>query len=134
MIPFLHSSLRRLDGSLANIQKLSASLNGMTPDLSSSLKNINTLTQDLSAPDGDLKGAIANVNKTAENLSVVRLQETLDRLNAVLDKLQSPNSTTGKLMGSDDLHNSVDSLLNDIDSMVKKIKSNPKKYIKVSVF
>ena len=106
----------------------------MTPDLSSSLKNINTLTQDLSAPDGDLKGAIANVNKTAENLSVVRLQETLDRLNAVLDKLQSPNSTTGKLMGSDDLHNSVDSLLNDIDGMVKKIKSNPKKYIKVSVF
>ena len=130
----LHSSLRRLDGSLANIQRLSASLNGMTPDLSSSLKNINTITQDLSAPDGDLKGAIANVNKTAENLSAVRLQESLDKLNAILDKIQSPNSTTGKLMGNDDLHNSVDSLLTDIDELVKKIKANPKKYIKVSVF
>lgn len=130
----LHSSLRRLDASLANIQRLSASLNGMTPDLSSSLKNINVLTQDLSAPDGDLKGAIANVNKTAENLSAVRLQETVDKLNVMLEKLQSPNSTTGKLMGSDDLHNSVDSLLNEIDGLVKKIKDNPKKYIKVSVF
>ena len=96
--------------------------------------NINVLTQDLSAPDGDLKGAIANVNKTAENLSAVRLQETVDKLNVMLEKLQSPNSTTGKLMGSDDLHNSVDSLLNEIDGLVKKIKDNPKKYIKVSVF
>ena len=130
----LHSSLKRLDGSLANIQRLSASLNGMTPDLSSSLKNINTITQDLSAPDGDLKGAIANVNKTAENLSALRLQESLDKLNAMLEKLQSPESTTGKLMGSSDLHNSVDSLLNDIDQIVKKIKANPRKYIKVSVF
>lgn len=130
----LHSSLKRLDASLANIQRLSSSLNGMTPDLSSSLKNINTLTQDLSAPDGDLKGAIANINRTADNLSAVRLKETVDNLNVMLEKIQSPESTTGKLMNSDDLHNSVDSLLNEIDGLVKKIKSNPKKFIKVSVF
>jgi len=130
----LHSSIRNLNGSLANIQKLSASLNGMTPDLSSSLKNINSISGQLSDPQGELSSAISNINKTAQNLSALELKETVDKLNEVLAKIQSPNSTTGRLMNSDDLHNSVDSLLNEIDGLVKKIKSNPKKYIKVSVF
>ncbi len=130
----LHASIRNLNGSLANIQKLSASLNGMTPDLSSSLKNINSITTDLSSEDGDLKAAISNINKTAENLSAVKLAEAVDNLNSLITQIQSPSSTTGRLINSDDLHNSVDSLLNEIDGLVKKIKSNPKKYIKVSVF
>ncbi len=130
----LHASVRNLNASLANIQKLSSSLNGMTPDLSASLKNINTISGDLADPNGDLKSAISNINKTADNLSAVKLTETVDNLNALISKLQSPGSTTGRLMNSADLHNSVDSLINDIDTLIKKIKKNPKRYIKVSVF
>lgn len=130
----LHQSIRNLNGTLANVQKLSASLNNMTPDLSSSLKNINTISGRLADPEGDLNSAISNINKTADNLSAVKLAETVYNLNSLIGKIQSPNSTTGRLVNSDDLHNSLDSLLNEIDALVKKVKSNPKKYIKVSVF
>ena len=106
----------------------------MTPDLSASLKNIHTLTTDLSSDNGDLKSAISNINKTAENLSAVKLAEAVDNLNNLISQIQSPTSTTGRLISSDQLHNSLDSLLNEVDGLVKKIKSNPKKYVKVSVF
>lgn len=130
----LHASLRGLKASLTNVQKLSASLNGMAPDLSASLKNINTLSGELSDPQGELNSAITSIRKTADNLSTVKLAEAVDNLNSLISKIQSPNSTTGRLIYSDDLHNSIDSLVNEVDGLVKKIKSNPRKYVKVSVF
>ncbi len=130
----LHSSLRRLNGTLANVQNFSAQLNKMAPDLSASLKNINTISQELSSPQNGLGSAISNINKTAENLSSLKLAEMVDNLNLMIQKIQSPNSTTGKLMNTDNIHNSVDSLLNEIDDLVKKIKSEPKKYLRLSVF
>ncbi|MBO4691614.1 MAG: MCE family protein [Bacteroidales bacterium] len=130
----LHSSLHRLNGSLANVQKLTGSLNEMTPDLSASLKNINALTDSLSSPNGDFHKTLSNLNKTSQELSTVKLSKTVDELNALLEKVQSPESTTGKLISTDALHNSLDSLVVEIEDLVKKIKENPKKYIRVKVF
>lgn len=130
----LHSSLHRLNGSLANVQKLTGSLNEMTPSLSASLKNINALTDSLSSPNGDFHKTLNNLNKTSEELSTVKLSKTVDELNSLLEKIQSPQSTTGKLISTDALHNSLDSLVVEIEDLVKKIKENPKKYIRVKVF
>lgn len=130
----LKSSLSKLNHSLTNIEALSGSLNKMTPQLNSSLSNINTITTSLSAPDGDLNRVLGNINKTTEELSKVKLAQTVNELNALLAQLRSPESTTGKLLSTDKLHNSVDSLVNEINSLVQRIKENPKRYFKISVF
>ena len=55
-------------------------------------------------------------------------------LNELLDNINDPDGTVGKLLNDGSVYNSVDSLLNDVDALVKKIQENPKKYIKISIF
>ena len=55
-------------------------------------------------------------------------------LNELLENINDPDGTVGKLLNDGSVYNSVDSLLNDVDALVKKIQENPKKYIKISIF
>lgn len=130
----LQGSFAKLNGTLANAEQLSASLNGMTPDLASAINNVNNLSYSLNNPNGDLSMTLSNINKTSRQLSELQLKESVDQLNKLLKQMQDPNATLGKLMTTDELHNSVDSLMRELDDLVKKIKENPKKYIRVSVF
>ena len=52
----------------------------------------------------------------------------------LLENINDPDGTVGKLLNDGSVYNSVDSLLNDVDALVKKIQENPKKYIKISIF
>ena len=52
----------------------------------------------------------------------------------LMEKLQDPNGTIGKLMATDSMHNSLDSLVQSLNSFVEKMTENPKKFIKISVF
>lgn len=130
----LKAAVAGLRATLANVEKLSGSLDAMTPDMRASMKNLNELTEELNSPDGDLKQALENLKKTTAQLSEANIQETLTELNRILRMLGDPSTTTGKLLTTGELHDSVDSLVNQIDDLVRRIKENPKKYIKISVF
>ena len=68
-----------------------------------------------SANEADIKGLVSSVRN-------------------LLDSINDPDGTVGKLMSDDSVYNSVDSLLINIDGLVRKIQENPRKYIKISVF
>ena len=53
---------------------------------------------------------------------------------ALLESMNDPDGTIGKLLTDDSVYDSVDALLNNVDTLVRKIEENPKKYIKISVF
>ena len=55
-------------------------------------------------------------------------------LNELLENINDPDGTVGKLLNDGSVYTSVDSLLNDVDALVRKIQENPKKYIKISIF
>ena len=55
-------------------------------------------------------------------------------LKRLVDNINNPDGSVGRLLTEDDVYNSVDSLLTDIDDLISKIKENPKKYLKISVF
>ncbi|MGM9774150.1 MAG: MlaD family protein [Candidatus Egerieousia sp.] len=130
----LKGSMEKLRGTLANMEKLSSSLNGIVPDMKSSIGNFKEMTTELNSQDGDLKQTLANLNNTTRQLSDANLQETISELNKLLKQLGDPSTTTGKLMTTGELHDSLDSLVNSLDDLIRKIKENPKKYIRVSVF
>ena len=52
----------------------------------------------------------------------------------LLDNVNDPDGSIGKLLKDDSVYNSVDSLLLDLNVLVNKIQENPKKYLKISVF
>jgi len=59
---------------------------------------------------------------------------TVEALKRLVDNINNPDGSVGRLLTEDDVYNSVDSLLTDIDDLISKIKENPKKYLKISVF
>jgi phospholipid/cholesterol/gamma-HCH transport system substrate-binding protein len=52
----------------------------------------------------------------------------------LLENINDPDGTVGRLLTDDSVYDSVDVLLNDVDLLIRKIQENPKKYIKISVF
>lgn len=130
----LQQSFAHLNKTLKNAEKLSNSLNEMSPELKQMIANLNTLSKGLSDGSEDMKGSLKNIHQITSQLSEAQLKETIGSLRNLLDKMQDPNGSVGKLLSTDALHNSVDSLVKDVDNLVKKITENPKKYIKISVF
>ena len=52
----------------------------------------------------------------------------------LLDSINDPDGSIGKLLVDGSVYDSVEELLTDIDVLVRKIQENPKKYLKISVF
>lgn len=130
----LQSSFENLNRTLSNAAVLSKSLNEMSPDLAAMVANLQVLSKGLSESAGDIKGTLKNMNDISTQLSQAELDEAIGSLKNLVEKMQDPNGSIGKLMENDSLHQAVTTLLNDVDLLVKNITENPKKYIKVSVF
>lgn len=130
----IQGSLSNLNRTLANAARLSKTLNGISPELEGIVANLEILSKGLGESAGDIKGSLENVNKITSQLSEAELGEAVESLKNLVQKLQDPNGSVGKLLATDSLHNSVDALIKDIDILVQRIVENPKKYIKVSVF
>ena len=113
---------------------MSGELNGMAPELKEMVANLNVLSEALGKSAGDIQGTMANVNTLTAQLSQAELDKVVENLKTLLEKLQDPNGTVGKMLATDALHNDIDTLLKDVDTLVKRITEEPKKYIKVSVF
>lgn len=130
----LQGTFAGLNKTMSNAAKLSGELNDMAPELKEVLANLNMLSEALGKSAGDIQGSLANVNTITSQLSQADLDKIVKSLNGLLDKLQDPNGSVGKLLSTDALHNDIDTLIKDVDNLVKSITENPKKYIKVSVF
>ena len=53
---------------------------------------------------------------------------------SLLDSMQDPDGSLGKLLTDGSVYDSLDAILADVDRLVRKIEENPKKYIRISVF
>jgi phospholipid/cholesterol/gamma-HCH transport system substrate-binding protein len=127
-------SLANLNRTLANAAQLSNSLNGISPELEGIVANLEILSKGLAGSAGDIQGSLENVNEITSQLSQAQLGAAVESLKSLVEKLQDPNGSVGKLLATDSLHSSVNALLKDLDILVQRITENPKKYIKVSVF
>lgn len=130
----LQNSFANLNTTLANAAKVSATLKEISPELAQMMDDLQVLSKGLSESTGDIQGSLKNVNEITSQLSQAELDKTLGSLKSLVDKMQDPNGSLGKLFSTDSLHQAVTGLINDVDILVKNISENPKKYIKVSVF
>lgn len=130
----LQGSFANLNRTLDNAAKLSATLNGLSPELREMVKNLQVLSEGLGSSASDIQGSLENVNTITSQLSKADLGKAVESLVALSERLQDPNGSVGKLLTTDSLHNAVTALVKDVDQLVKCITEQPKKYIKVSVF
>ena len=127
-------TLDNLNRTLENTKGITGNLNKLSPEITAVVENLSKLSSSLGESGEDINKSLKNINASTANLSESDLNATIISLKNLLDKLQDPNGSIGKLMATDSMHNSLDSLIQELNSFIGKVSENPKKYIKISVF
>ena len=120
--------------------------------LTSAIKAINNssiiIEKTLTDKNTQINNTIDNFEKISSNLSKVseelnsfglsnllaNLEVSVDGISSIVNKLESDNSTIGKLINEDKVYNNLNSSIESLNSLIIDIKSNPKKYVHFSVF
>ena len=126
---------------VAHLERTMADVSQVVANVEGKSKELDQFVDALSAFAGKLDGLAAKVDTTMTGVKdfVGTLNESdIDSLvvsfRELLENINYPNGTIGKLLNDGSVYDSVDSLLNDVDTLVRKIQENPKKYIRISVF
>ena len=113
------------------------------------IKNSSVIIEEtLTSKNTQINNTIDNFEKISSNLSNVsdelnsfgltsllsNLEVSVDGISSIVDKLDSDNSTLGKLINEDEVYNNLNSSLESLNILINDIKTNPKKYVHFSVF
>lgn len=130
----ISKALANLNKTLENTKGITGNLNSLSPEIKEIVLNFNKLSESLEQSSGNISNSLDNFEKITGQLSDADLKATIESMRALVEKLQDPNGSIGKLLSTDTMHDSVDSLVNNINNFVEKMTENPKKFIKISVF
>ena len=130
----ISSTLAHLDRTMANLNALSASVQGKSGEIESVIDNMSGLSAKLGHIASQVDTTLSGVNTFVDTINASDIDGLLSSVRNLLENINDPDGTVGQLINNDSMYNSVDSLLSDIDELVRKIQENPKKYIKISVF
>lgn len=130
----INNSLEHLDRIMANVKALSSAINGRSDELAIFISNLTAFSDKLNSIAEKADTALAGANSVVTSISETDIQGVISSLKILLDNMNDPDGTIGKLFVDNSVYDSVDTLLNDIDSLILKIQENPKKYLKFSVF
>ena len=127
-------ALAHLSETLRHIRLLGVWLNNETPQIHSIVENLNQLSLTLRESATDIQSTFANLSEFSDSLKQANLSEAIRDFDLLLQRIQDPNGSMGKLLYSDEVHQNVTRLLQNLDSLVSNISQNPKKYFRISVF
>ncbi len=120
--------------------------------LTSAINAINNssiiIEETLTSKNTQINNTIDNIEKISSNLTNVsnelnsfgftsllsNLEVSVDGISSIVNKLNSDNSTLGKLINEDEVYNNLNSSIESLNILINDIKANPKKYVHFSVF
>lgn len=127
-------TLAHLEKTISSLGRLAGSFEGKSDELEAVIENMALLSQRLNSISVKADSTIDGVDAIVTSLSESDLAGVVSSLNSLLESMNDPEGTIGKLFVDDSVYDSVDSLLNDVDILIRKIQENPKKYLRISVF
>lgn len=129
---YLSSILRNLDKTIKEAGKVVSAID--SDQVAAIVDDLAELSAGLSPIMAKVDSTMAGLNTVAGELAESDIKALVDSVNSLLQKVQDPDGTLGKILNDGAVYDSVDELINDITSLVNAIKEKPKKYIKISVF
>lgn len=130
----ISSMLAHLDETMADLEKLSSAVGGKSEEIEAVIDNVSALSEKFGGITDQVDSALAGISSLVGRANEADIEGLVSSVRNLLDSINDPDGTVGKLMSDDSVYNSVDSLLINIDGLVRKIQENPRKYIKISVF
>lgn len=131
---FVAKTLAHLESTMENVNALAVMIGGKSSEISLFVDNLASLSAKFSSIADKVDTTMTGVSSIADAVSKSDIEGLVASFNTLLESINDPDGTIGKLLVDKSVYDSVDTLLADVDSLVRKIQENPKKYIKISVF
>ena len=128
------STLAHLEKTMKSVSDVAASIEGRSDDLNAFITNLSDLSAKLNSVVEKVDGTVEGVSQVVGTISETDIKGVVESFHELLNNINDPDGTVGKLLVDGSVYDSLDALLIDIDSLVNKIQENPKKYMKLSVF
>lgn len=126
--------LLHLERTMSNIEKVAASIGGRSVELDGFITDMASFSQSLTEVMAKVDSTLADASSILSEIDPEELDGVVSSFHSLLENLNDPDGSIGKLLTEDSVYLSVENLLNDIDSLIRKIQKNPKKYLRISVF
>ena len=126
--------LAQVELTMKNLKSLSATVNGKSDEIISLMANLNEFSSKLISISEKVDTTLTGVNSVIGTVNASDIEGLVASFHSLLENINDPEGSVGKLLNNDSVYNSVDTLLIQINSLVSKIQENPKKYLKISVF
>lgn len=127
-------TLAHLENTMVDVSSIAAVLDGKSAELDAFVDDLASLSSRFVLMAEKADTLVTDISSTVSKINGEDISEVVTSFRELLENINDPDGTLGRLLTDDSVYENVDSLLFDIDSLVKKIQENPKKYIKISVF
>lgn len=126
--------LLHLEKTMTGIEKVASSIGGRSGELDSFISDMASFSQSLTEVMAKVDTTLTDASSILSAIDPEQLNGVVSSFHSLLDNVNDPDGSIGRLLTEDSVYLSVENLLNDIDSLIRKIEKNPKKYLRISVF
>ncbi len=126
---------------VVSVNSLQQMLDKQNGALGKSFNNMNSFTQNLANNNGKIDSIMSNLQTTTDHLAssdvdgvVNQLKASVDKLDNVMNKINSTDGTLGSLINSKVLYNSLNSSVVSLHTLIDDLRVNPKRYVNISIF
>ena len=130
----ISKTLAHIERTMSEVKGVAAAVNGKSDELSQLVDNLAELSAKFSGVADQTSEVMGEVSSVVGSINESDIEGVISSFAQLLENMNDPDGTIGKLFVDNSMYDSVDELLNDIDSLIKKIEENPKKYIRISIF
>lgn len=130
----LSTTLMHLESTMANLRSLSSAVSGKSGEITSLVDNLNEFSSKLGGIAEKIDTTMSGVNDLVLTLNNSDIEGVVRSFKDLLEGINDPDGSIGKLLNDGSVYDSIDSLLKDVNLLVDKIQENPRKYLKISVF
>lgn len=144
----LGSIVENLDATSDRTERLMMELTGTAESFSKLAENTNKVIAEIAAEKGALSGAANNLKVLSDSLAASSgelksiasgTNKAVGELGEVMEKVNDPEGSLGKLINDPGLYNSIDKVARQANALIENIQANPGHYRKlldvdVSVF
>jgi phospholipid/cholesterol/gamma-HCH transport system substrate-binding protein len=130
----LNNTLAHLEKTMKSVNGIAGAINGKSEEIARFIDNLEVLSVSLGGMVEKADSLVGGASDFMSALNESDIEALVNSFKTLLENINDPDGSIGKLLVDGSVYDSVDELLNDVDSLVNKIQENPKKYLKISVF
>ncbi len=139
----LSKSFENINYTIANIESVSGELKKImnSGQVNSIVSNIDSISSTLKQNSGQISNIIGNMSSLSDSLSKLNISPVFTEisssvagLNAIIQKLNSTESSAGLLINDPMLYQNLNNLAGSLDLLLKDVRNNPKRYVHFSAF